>query len=93
MSKSEVRHVVRLEPMYLARGEAAAFLSVSESQFERLVSVGELPKPRKLSAGRTAWLVDELRDWGRARPVSDMLPPANAGQRRIPVSRNGDASA
>lgn len=73
--------MIRIEPLYLARGEAAAFLSISEAQLERLVASGDMPKPRKLSAGRTAWLVEELRAWGIARPVSDLLPPVNAGRR------------
>jgi prophage regulatory protein len=79
--KASTRTTIQIEPLYLARGEAAAFLSISEAQLERLVAAGDMPKPRKLSAGRTAWLVDELRDWGRSRPVSDLLPPVNAGQR------------
>lgn len=34
-----------------------------------------LPKPRKLSPARTAWLVEDLEHWGRDRPESDLLPP------------------
>jgi prophage regulatory protein len=87
--------IVHIEPMYLAREEAAAFLSISTAQFERLVAAGDLPKQRKLSAGRTGWLVEELRAWGHARPVSDLLPPENAGQRRAgktPSTEHASAS-
>ena len=46
---------------------------------DKLVAQGDAPKPRKISAGRSAWLVDELIEWGKARPVSDLLPPVNSG--------------
>ncbi len=71
--------IVQIAPMFLARANAAAYLSISESMLDALVARGEAPKPRKLSAGRSAWLVDDLATWGKARPVSDLLPPANSG--------------
>lgn len=74
--------VVWVKPLYLAREDAAAFLSISSAMLEKLVSAGDAPKPRKLSSGRTAWLVDELEAWGRARPVSDLLPAVNSGYGR-----------
>lgn len=74
--------IVQIKPLYLARPQAAAFLSLSESMLDNLVARGEVPKPRKLSNGRSAWLVEELETWGRARPVSDLLPPAGSGYGR-----------
>ena len=71
--------IVQIAPMFLARANAAAYLSISESMLDTLVARGEAPKPRKLSAGRSAWLVDDLVTWGKARPISDLLPPANSG--------------
>lgn len=71
--------IVQIPPLFLARTNAAAFLSLSESMLDTLVARGEAPKPRKLSAGRSAWLVDDLVNWGKARPISDLLPPANSG--------------
>lgn len=68
--------ILHIEPLYLDRVQAAAFLSLSESTLENLVAQGDAPKPRKLSKGRSAWLVEELKTWGRARPV-------NCGQRRL----------
>lgn len=59
------------------------------------LAAGDLPKQRKLSAGRTGWLVEELRAWGHARPVSDLAPPENAGQRRAgktPSTEHASAS-
>jgi predicted DNA-binding transcriptional regulator AlpA len=74
--------VVQIRPLYLARPDAAAFLAISESTLDALVARGEAPKPRKVSAGRTAWLVEDLENWGRERPISDLLPPKNSGYGR-----------
>lgn len=74
--------ILHIEPLYLDRVQAAAFLSLSESTLENLVAIGDAPKPRKLSKGRSAWLVEELKAWGRSRPISDLLPPVNSGQGR-----------
>lgn len=77
------RHpIVFIQPLFLARADAAAFLALGESTFENLVARGDAPKPRKLSAGRTAWLVEDLENWGRERPESDLLPPKNSGYGR-----------
>lgn len=74
--------VVQLKPLFLAKPQAAEFLAISVSTLEGLVARGEAPKPRKLSSGRVAWLVEELEAWGRARPESDLLPPVNSGYGR-----------
>lgn len=74
--------VVTIKPLYLARAQAATFLSISESMLDRLVQQGKVPKPRKLSPGRSAWLVKELEAWGEECPVSDLLPPENSGYGR-----------
>jgi prophage regulatory protein len=74
--------IVFIPPLLLAKPNAAAFLSLSESMFDALVARGEIPKPRKLSAGRTAWLTAELTEFGQNLPVSDLLPPANSGYGR-----------
>lgn len=84
----KTRSIVTITPLYLAKKDAAAYLSISESMFDSLVASGEIPRPRKLSAGRVAWLVEDLDTWGRSRPVSDLLPPKNSGYGRAgtPVS-------
>ncbi len=89
------RTIVTISPMYLAKPDAAAYLSISESMLDTLVSSGELPRPRKLSTGRVAWLVNDLTEWGQARPVSDLLPPINSGYGRAgaPSSAAAVASA
>jgi prophage regulatory protein len=71
--------VIALEPVFLDKRAAAAFIALSESTFEQLVREGSAPKPRALSARRVGWLVRELRAWADARPVSEMLPPSNTG--------------
>lgn len=81
MSKTQ-NFVVQIKPLYLGREQAAAFLSLSASMLDKLVAQGDLPRPRKLSAGRTAWLVQELETWGQSLPVSDLLPPVNSGYGR-----------
>lgn len=74
--------LIAIKPLFLGRHQAAQYLSISESMLEKLVSQGDAPKPRKLSAGRAAWLLEELEAWGKDRPVSDLLPPMNAGYGR-----------
>lgn len=74
--------IVHIPPLFLARANAAAYLSISESMLDVLVARGDVPKPRKISSGRSAWLVDELAQWGKARPISDLLPPPGSGYGR-----------
>ncbi|MBF9263913.1 helix-turn-helix transcriptional regulator [Paracidovorax cattleyae] len=73
--------IVSIKPAYLDREQAAAFVALKESTMLSLVRTGEFPKPRLLSKQRTAWLVRELEEWAEKRPVSDLPPPPNAGQR------------
>lgn len=84
--------IVHTKPLYLTKEQAAAYLSISESLLESLVAKGDAPKPRKISTNRAAWLVEELDQWGRARPVSDLLPPPNSGYGRA-GKPSKDASA
>ena len=81
MSKAPPQ-VVQVKPLYLGRDDAAQYLSLSASMLDKLVAEGSVPKSRKLSKGRAAWLVDELDTWGRNRPISDLLPPKNSGYGR-----------
>lgn len=80
---------VHVEPLYLAKEAAAAFLALSVSTFEALGRTDStFPKPRRLSAGRVGYLVTELRTWGERRPVSDLPPPPNTGSRRTQPAAN-----
>ncbi len=83
---------MKIKPLFLAREEAAAFLSISSAMLEKLAAKGDAPKPRKLSSGRTAWLVEELEEWGRMRPISDLAPAANSGYGRAGAPAATNAS-
>lgn len=93
--------IVHVEPLYLPKDAAAAYLAMSVSTFEALGRKDDaFPRPRKLSAGRVGYLLAELRTWGHTRPVSDLPPPPNtgAGKRRTrpataPRGPAGDAAA
>ena len=74
--------IVSVKPAYLDREQTAAFVAISESTLLSLVRQGEFPKPRQLSKQRTAWLLREVEEWAEQRPVSDLPPPPNAGQRK-----------
>lgn len=74
--------IITMRPLYLRKCDAAAYLSISESMLDLLAQEHEQLKPRKLSSGRCAYLVDDLDAWGRARPKSDLLPPPGSGHGR-----------
>lgn len=66
--------IIQTPPLFVARQDAAAALGVSTGTIEALVRTGDLPPPRKISAGRTGWLWRELEAWAESRPVSDLAP-------------------
>ena len=70
MHKTQASPTVTVQPLYLNRQDAAAYLSISVSQLEAMSSRGEIPAPRQISSGRAGWLVSELQAWGLARPQS-----------------------
>lgn len=92
-SQKKSTSIVTIAPLFLARREAAAFLSLSESHLESMAARGDIPPPRKLSPGRVAWLVDDLIVWGQARPVSDLLPPSGSGYGRAGRSKKKEGGA
>lgn len=80
MTEHKTSPIVRLEPLYLDKEHSAAYLSLSLSNFEALGRTDPtFPQPRLLSPRKTGYLLTELRTWGEARPVSDLLPPPNTG--------------
>ena len=68
------REVIQSPPLLVDREAAAAALGISVRTLEGLVRAGDLPPPRKLSAGRVGWLWRELQEFAEARPVSDLRP-------------------
>jgi prophage regulatory protein len=82
MAKTEVIHA---SPIFVARDKAAAALGIGERTLEGLVAAGELPPPRKISAGRVGWLWRELLEFAESRPVSDLAP--GPGRRAAPADQ------
>ncbi|MDP3627123.1 MAG: AlpA family phage regulatory protein [Hydrogenophaga sp.] len=74
--------MINLKPAAVDLEHAAAFVSLSESAVLRLVREGNFPKPRQLSGRRVGYLVRELEEWVESRPISEILPPDNAGYGR-----------
>jgi predicted DNA-binding transcriptional regulator AlpA len=62
------------KPGALALDDAAAYVSLSPSSWQRKVQRGEAPKPRQLDRRRVGWLVSELDDWLAGLPVSTIEP-------------------
>ena len=56
-------------PRGLGKPQAAAYLSVSTSLFDKLLLEGAVPPGRKISEGRTIWLKEELDDYLSCLPV------------------------
>lgn len=71
-----------LKPAYIDLEGACHYVALSESTLQKLVRENQFPRPRALSGRRVGYLVRELDEWAEARPVSDLLPPANTGARK-----------
>lgn len=69
-----------LAPIGIDRVEAAAFIGIGETLFDRLVSEGIMPQPRMLR-GRNVWDVDELAKAFRAIPHRS--EPVDAGAKGV----------
>lgn len=81
-ARTRADNAPRVDPIFVDEPTAAALVSLSEPTLQKFVRQGEFPKPRRISAGRAAYLYREVLDWAEQRPVSDLLPPPNAGKRR-----------
>lgn len=58
--------------MGLTRAQAAVFVGVSPNTFNKLVSAGDLPKPRRYpNTSRLFWLASELEEALRDMPYAD----------------------
>ena len=64
MSTAKPTVMLAVQPLYVARQEAAAMLSISETTLEQLVAKREAPAPRRLSA-------PSLMHFRRSIPGSD----------------------
>lgn len=79
--------IIQAAPLILARDDAAKALGISTSGLEALVRRGELPRPRRISEGRTGWLWRDLLAFAESRPVSDLSP--GPGKRSPRAGRTG----
>ncbi|MEX3636001.1 helix-turn-helix transcriptional regulator [Paraburkholderia sp. BR14320] len=68
-----------VKPVYLDREAVARFVSLSEPSVQKLVREKKFPQPRLISAHRVAWLISEVEEWARERPVASLLPPPSGG--------------
>ncbi|WLI87850.1 AlpA family phage regulatory protein [Massilia sp. R2A-15] len=71
-----------MKPLYLELPEVALAVSLAEATIQREVREGKFPAPRQLSGRRVGWLVREIEEWAETRPVSNLPPPRNTGQRK-----------
>ena len=56
-------------------------LSMTKSTIEEEIRQGRFPKPKRVSAQLVRFLPEEIDEWRKSRPVSDIPPPKNAGKR------------
>jgi excisionase family DNA binding protein len=68
---------ITLSPRGLARGEAATYIGVSSSFFDRLVQDGLMPAPKQIGS-RRVWDRFELDDAFDALPANDNVNPWDA---------------
>ncbi|SFB50764.1 helix-turn-helix transcriptional regulator [Delftia tsuruhatensis] len=72
--------ILQFAPAALERDQAAAYVSLGISTFERLVQAKQAPLPRMFpETRRVAWLRSELDAWLLGLPPSNLLPPENTG--------------
>jgi predicted DNA-binding transcriptional regulator AlpA len=68
---------IALSPRGLARGEAATYVGVSSSFFDKLVEDGLMPTPKHIGS-RRVWDRLELDDAFDALPTNDNVNPWDA---------------
>lgn len=68
--------------LYFEKSELPAAITLSESTIDEEIRQDRFPKPRQLAGRRVGWLVEEVLEWARTRPVSDQPPPPNTGARK-----------
>lgn len=73
--------------LYYDKAELPDATTLSGTTIEDLIRRGLFPKPRQLAGRRVGWLVEEVAEWARTRPVADQPCPANTGAAKPRVSR------
>lgn len=64
-----------MAPIFLDRESTSRAVALSPSNIASQVLAGTFPAPRKISKNRVAWLYQEIMEWAKGLPVSDILPP------------------
>lgn len=72
----------RIKPLYIDLQEAANAVGLSPTTVQAMIRKGEFPAPRELSTKRVGWLLSEIEEWAKSRPVSSLPPPPNTGKRK-----------
>jgi prophage regulatory protein len=65
--------------LYYEKDELPEATTLSASTIEELIRRDQFPKPRQLAGRRVGWLVEEVAEWARTRPVSGQACPLNTG--------------
>lgn len=68
--------------LYFEKSELPAATTLSETTIDEEIRQERFPKPRQLAGRRVGWLVEEVLEWARSRPVSDQPPPPNTGAKK-----------
>lgn len=68
--------------LYFEKSELPVATTLSESTIDEEIRQGRFPKPRQLAGRRVGYLVEEVVEWARSRPVSDQPPPPNTGAKK-----------
>lgn len=68
--------------LYYEKAELPAATTLSESTIDEEIRQGRFPRPRQLAGRRVGYLVEEVIEWARSRPVSDLPPPPNTGAKK-----------
>lgn len=68
--------------LYFEKSELPAAITLSESTIDEEIRQARFPKPRQLAGRRVGWLVEEVLEWARTRPVSEQPPPPNTGAKK-----------
>jgi prophage regulatory protein len=79
--------------LYFEKSELPDAITLSESTIDEEIRQGRFPRPRQLAGRRVGYLVEEVVEWARTRPVSDQLPPANTGAKKPRGATIGPAAS
>ncbi|KAF1042374.1 MAG: hypothetical protein GAK35_02747 [Herbaspirillum frisingense] len=68
--------------LYLDMPELIIATTLAETTIQKMIRDNEFPAPRQIAGRRVGWLVDEVKEWARTRPKSELPPPPNTGAKK-----------